>query len=51
MNTSQILIAVSILALAVVAFLVFFVSKNRKENRTHAIGRPCSYMYGIRSRF
>jgi hypothetical protein len=33
MNTSQILIAVSILALAIVAFLVFFVSRNRKENR------------------
>ena len=33
MNISQIYIAVSIVALAIVAFLVFFVSKNRKENR------------------
>jgi hypothetical protein len=33
MNTSQIYIAVSIAVLAVVALLVFFVSKNRKENR------------------
>ena len=33
MNISQIYIAVSIIALAIVAFLVFFVSKNRKENR------------------
>lgn len=33
MNISQIYIAVSIIALAVVAVLVFFVSKNRKENR------------------
>ncbi len=33
MNISQIFIAVSIIALAIVAFLVFFVSKNRKENR------------------
>ena len=33
MNISQIFIAVSILALAIVALLVFFVSKNRKENR------------------
>ena len=33
MITSQILIAVSIIALAIVAFLIFFVSKNRKENR------------------
>jgi len=32
MNISQIYIAVSIIALAVVAFLVFFASKNRKEN-------------------
>ena len=33
MNISQIYIAVSIIALAIVAFLVFFVSKNRKENK------------------
>jgi hypothetical protein len=33
MNTSQIYIAVSIVVLAVVALLVFFVSKKRKENR------------------
>ena len=33
MNISQIYVAVSIIALAIVAFLVFFVSKNRKENR------------------
>ena len=33
MNISQIYIAVSILALAIVALLVFFVNKNRKENR------------------
>jgi len=33
MNISQIYIAISIAALAVVALLVFFVSKNRKENR------------------
>jgi hypothetical protein len=33
MNISQIYIAVSIAALAVIAFLVFFVSKDRKENR------------------
>ena len=33
MNISQIYIVVSIIALAVIAFLVFFVSKNRKENR------------------
>jgi uncharacterized membrane protein len=33
MNISQIYIAVSIVVLAVIAFLVFFVSKNRKENR------------------
>lgn len=32
MNISQIYIAVSIIALAIVAFLVFFVSKKRKEN-------------------
>jgi hypothetical protein len=32
-NTSQIYIAVSITVLAVVALLVFLVSKNRKENR------------------
>jgi hypothetical protein len=33
MNISQIWIAVSVAVLAVVAFLVFLVSKNRKENR------------------
>ena len=33
MNISQIWIAVSIVVLAVIAFLVFFVSKNRKENK------------------
>jgi len=33
MNTSQIWIAISIVVLAVVALVVFFVSKNRKENR------------------
>jgi hypothetical protein len=33
MDISQIYIAVSLVILAVVAFLVFFVSKNRKENR------------------
>ena len=33
MNISQIYIVVSIVVLAVIAFLVFFVSKNRKENR------------------
>lgn len=33
MNISHIYIAVSIVVLAVVALLVFFVSKNRKENR------------------
>ena len=33
MDTSQIFIAVFIIALAVVAFLVFFGSKSRKENR------------------
>jgi len=33
MNISQIWIAVTILALAVIAFLVFFVNKNRKKNR------------------
>ena len=31
MNISQIYIAVSIVVLAVIAFLVFFVSKNRRE--------------------
>jgi hypothetical protein len=31
MNISQIWIAVSIIVLAVIAFLVFFVNKNRKE--------------------
>ncbi len=33
MNTAQIFIAVSILVLLIVAFLVFFVSKERKANR------------------
>jgi len=33
MNTSQIFIAVFVITLAIVALLVFFVSKNRKENR------------------
>jgi len=33
MNTSQIYTAVSIITLAVIAFLVFFVSKNKKEKR------------------
>ena len=33
MNTSQIWIAISIAVLAVVALFVFFVRKNRKENR------------------
>lgn len=33
MNISQIYIAVSIVVLAVIAFLVFFVIKGRKENR------------------
>ena len=33
MNLSQIYIAISIIVLAVVAFLVFFVSKSRMENR------------------
>ena len=33
MNISQIYIAVAIAALAVIAFLVLFVGKNRKENR------------------
>lgn len=33
MNISQIYIAVSIIALGIVVFLAFFVSKNRKENR------------------
>ena len=33
MNISQIWIAVTIVALAVVAFLVFFVNKNREKNR------------------
>jgi hypothetical protein len=33
MNISQIWIGVSIVVLAVIAFLVFFVARNRKENR------------------
>ncbi len=33
MNTAQIFIAVSIVVLLIVAFLVFFVSKERKANR------------------
>jgi nucleoside permease NupC len=33
MNISQIYVAISIVALAVVALLVFLVSKNRKANR------------------
>jgi hypothetical protein len=33
MNTSTIYIALSIVVLAVVALLVFFVSKNKNENR------------------
>jgi uncharacterized membrane protein len=33
MNISQIYIAVSIVVLAVIAFLVFFAGKNKKENR------------------
>ena len=33
MNISQIWIVVSIVVLAVIAFLVFFVNKNRKEKR------------------
>jgi len=33
MNISQIWIAVSIVVLAVIALLVFFLSKNRKEKR------------------
>jgi len=33
MNTSQIWIAVSIVVLAIVALLVFFVGKGKKENR------------------
>ena len=33
MNTSQTFIAVFVITLAIVALLVFFVSKNRKENR------------------
>lgn len=33
MNISQIYIAISIVVLAVVVFLIFFVNKNRKENR------------------
>ena len=33
MNTSQIWIAVSIVALAAIALLVFIVGKNKKENR------------------
>jgi hypothetical protein len=33
MNTSQIWVAVSIVALAVIAFLVFVAGKNKKENR------------------
>jgi len=33
MNISQIYIAISIVILAVIAFLVFFVNKNRKKNR------------------
>ena len=33
MNTSQIFIAVSIAVLAIVALLVFFMGKSRKENR------------------
>ncbi|NIM99071.1 MAG: hypothetical protein GTO24_13610 [candidate division Zixibacteria bacterium] len=33
MNTSQIFIAVSIAVLAVVALLVFFIARRRKENR------------------
>ena len=33
MNISQIWIAVSIIVLAVIAFLVFFVNKNRKGKR------------------
>lgn len=33
MNVSQIWIAVSIIVLAVIAFLLFFVNKNRKEKR------------------
>ena len=33
MNSTQIYIAISIIALAIVAFLVFFVSRNRNVNR------------------
>jgi len=33
MNTSQIYIGISIIVLAVIALLVFFVSKNRKEKK------------------
>ena len=33
MNTSQIFIAVSIVVLAVIALLVFFFGRSRKENR------------------
>ena len=33
MNISQIYIAVAIIVLAVIAFLVFFAGKNRKENK------------------
>jgi lipopolysaccharide export LptBFGC system permease protein LptF len=33
MNISQIWIAISIVVLAVIAFLVFFVNKNRKRER------------------
>lgn len=33
MNTSQVYIAVTIAALVIVALLVFFVSKGRRENR------------------
>jgi hypothetical protein len=33
MNTSQIWIVISIAVLAVIALLLFFVGKNRKENR------------------
>ena len=33
MSTSQIYIAISIVALAIIALLVFFVSKNKKEKK------------------
>ena len=33
MNTSQVFIALSIAVLAIVALLVFFIGKRRKENR------------------